>query len=147
MCSLAACVGCLEEEVGFVWKAEWREGFQPRPQGHAVGSPGPSPDRKRFTYFLQPASQAAAKPQQRRTRPFAQFLAEFKTDPAFITPSLPPSIHPFISAHRPLTTHMCEERVRNPPSALPSPARSPRRSSQELFQLFAPLGLVHPETR
>lgn len=131
--SLAACVGCLEKEVAQARVGRVGGGFQPRPQGLAVGSRGLSPGQKPFTYFSRTASPAAAKLQQRRIKPFAQFLAEFKTDPAFITPSLPPSIHPFISAHRPLTTHMCEERVRSPPSALPSPthppACSPRRSS------------------
>lgn len=55
-------------------------------------------------------------------RPFTQFLAEFKTDPPFITP--PPSfLAPSISAHRPLTTDMCEECVVHP-LYIPSPPTS-----------------------
>lgn len=51
-------------------------------------------------------------------QPFVQFLAELKTDPTFIAP-FPPSIHPFISTHRPLTRHMCEECVHSPSSQPP----------------------------
>ena len=53
-------------------------------------------------------------------RPFMQFPAELKPDPPFITP--PPSFLPLsISAHRPLTTDMCEECVCSPSSPPPPP--------------------------
>lgn len=91
-------------------------------------------------------------------RPFTQFLAEFKTDPPFITP--PPSfLPPSISAHRPLTTDMCEECVCSP-SSLPPPSLpsflcvshpsftsvSCKTSSRSLspFSCFPPTLPLHP---
>lgn len=130
----------VKNDVPFVahmtWMSQW-SGFKPE---DTLRSPAAVDEPKNCTYFSLTAKL------ERGASALHAIPGKIQNRPVFHR-SFPPSIHPSISAHRPLTTPICEECVRSP-SSRPAPPLPPlssltsiscKRSTRKTFSLVFPI--------